>query len=260
MGARAAVVLWLLDASVPAVRAMVVVGVVGVGGAVLLAVATVVHARRRAGPTLQRARPTLQVRIPGTRGQMGRASGKVVGGREVGCNRAGHVPSAGNTGVGAVRRTKRGAGTLGSDRVFACDGHRGGSTLVHGETAAGHGGLPVDGLEAVFELTGGAKLPLADDGPDGDGSDETRGGDDEGDEDGLRKEGGSLILGLVCLLGSGSRAGGCSNEDDGATGAWCGAGEVCSELKGGCGVGWSIGGDRGLLGGRGGCGYVGGGG
>lgn len=83
------------------------------------------------------------------------------------------------------------------DRVSACDGHYGGIALVHGETAAGGGGLPVDGLEAVLEPTGGGKLPLADDGPDGDGSDDTRGSDNEGYEDGPRKEGGTFILGLV---------------------------------------------------------------
>jgi hypothetical protein len=68
--------------------------------------------------------------------------------------------------------------------------------LVHGDIA-GCGGLPVDGFEAILELTRGAKLPLADDGPDGDSSDDTGGSDDEGDEDGPRKEGGTLILGLV---------------------------------------------------------------
>ena len=196
MGTRAAVVRWLLDASVSTVRAVVivVVGLVGIGGAVLLAVATVVHARGR-------TRPTLQVGIPGARRQIGSAGGKVVGGREVGCDRAsaGHAPSS-TTEVGGVRRTKRGALLLmmiGIDRVSACNGHGGGIALVHGETAAGRGGLPVDGLEAVLELTGGGKLPLADDGPEGDSSDDTGGSDDEGDEDGPRKEGGTLILGLV---------------------------------------------------------------
>jgi len=180
---------WLLGACVRPVRAGVVVGVVGVGGGVLLAVGAVVHARGR-------ARSTLQVRIPGTRGQMRRAGGKVVRRREVGCDRVRHVPSASSTGVGTVRRPKRCAPTLRSDRVSACDGHRGGVVLVHG-AIAGRGGLPVDGLEAVLELTGGTKLPLADDGPDDDGTDNTRGGDDEADEDGLREEGGTLILGLV---------------------------------------------------------------
>lgn len=254
MGTRAAVVRWLLVPAVRAivdvrtivaVRAIVVVGFVGVGGAVLLAVATVVHARSR-------ARSTLQVRIPGTGGHMDWASGKVVLGREVGCDRAGHGSPTSNTEVSAVRRTKRGARMLGSDRVPASNGHRGGIPFVHRETTAGHRGLPVDGLEAVFELTGCAKLPLADDGPDSDGSDDTRGSDDEGDEGGLRKEGGTLIFGLVCLFGGKGRGtGGCSNADDGGTGAWIGAGLVCSELRDGCGGCWRIGGDRGLLGARG---------
>lgn len=123
-----------------------------------------------------------------------------MGGREVGCDRggAGHAPCGGTTTeVGGVRRTKRGALTVGIDRVSACNGHGRGIALVHGETAAGRGGLPVDGLEAVLELTGGGKLPLADDGPDGGSREDTGGGHNEGDEDGLRKEGGTLILGLV---------------------------------------------------------------
>ena len=125
-----------------------------------------------------------------------------MGGREVGCDRAGagHVHSSGTTTeVGGVRRTKRGALLLmaGIDRVSACNGDDGGIALVHGETAAGRGGLPVDGFEAVLELTGGGKLPFANDGPDGDSSDDTGGSDDEGNKDGPRKEGGTLILGLV---------------------------------------------------------------
>ncbi len=240
VGTRAVVVRWLLDASIRAfsIRALVVVvvgiigigGVVGIGGAELLAVATVVHARGR-------ARPTLQVGIPGARRQTGWASGKVVGRREVGCDRAraGHVvPSGGTTEVAAFRRIKRGALRAGIDRVSACNGHDGRIALVHGETAAGGWRLPVDGLEAILEPTGGGKLPLADDGPDGDGSDDTRCSDDEGYEDGPRKEGGTLILGLVCFLGSGRRDGGCSNEDGGATGGLCGAGLVCNERKVGC--------------------------
>jgi len=83
-----------------------------------------------------------------------------------------------------------------SDGVSTGDCHRGGIALVHGDPAS-RGGLPVDGLEAVLELTGGAKLPLADEGPDGGGTNDTRGSDDEGDNDGPGKEGGILILGPV---------------------------------------------------------------
>lgn len=50
---------WMLNTSVRAL-VVVVVGVIGIGGAKLLAVATVVHARGR-------ARSTLQVGIPGAR-------------------------------------------------------------------------------------------------------------------------------------------------------------------------------------------------
>jgi len=100
MRTRAIVVRRLLDASVRIVPGLVVIGVVRVGSVVLLAVASVVHARSR-------TRPTLQVRIPGARSQMGRASSKVVRGREVGCDgltaRGGHAPSTGATGVGTVR-------------------------------------------------------------------------------------------------------------------------------------------------------------
>ena len=66
VGTRAAIVRWLLGSSICTVRAIVVVvvGLVGIGGAILLAVATVVHARGR-------TRPTLQVGIPGARRQIG---------------------------------------------------------------------------------------------------------------------------------------------------------------------------------------------
>ena len=176
------VVRWVLDAAVR----IVVVGIVRVGGGVLLAVAPVVDARGR-------ARSAVHVGIPGTSAQMHRTGGKVVGWREVGCERDkrvvgdSHVPSAGAVG-GAM------PALLGGERISA--GNGGGIALVHGETA-GRGGLPIDGLEAVLELTRGAKLPLADDGPDGGGTDDARSSDDEGDDDGLGKEGCILVLGLV---------------------------------------------------------------
>ena len=69
--------------------------------------------------------------------------------REVRRDRA----TSGTTKVGALRRTERGARTLRIDRVSAGDRHSGGIVLVHGGETVGRGGLPVDGLEAVFEPT-----------------------------------------------------------------------------------------------------------
>lgn len=213
---------WLLGASVPTVAALVVVGVVRVGCGVLLAVATVVHAGSG-------ARSALQVRITGTRGQMGRASSKVVCRGEVGCDRdglvagSGHIPSIGTTGVGAVRRTKRAARMLGIERIPTGDCDGSGIAFVHGESS-GRGRLPVDGLEAVFELTRSAKLPFADNGPDGGSTDDAAGGHDKRDDYGLGKEGSTLILGSVWLLGIGGWSGGGGDKQRGATVGLCGEG------------------------------------
>lgn len=56
------------------------------------------------------------------------------------------------------------------------------------------GGLPVDRLETILKLTGGAKLPLANDGPDGSTGSDTGAGDDETDNHRLGEEGSGLIL------------------------------------------------------------------
>jgi hypothetical protein len=49
-------------------------------------------------------------------------------------------------------------------------------------------GLPVDGLETILKVAGWAKLPFADDSPDGCAGCDARGGDDETNDDGFGEE------------------------------------------------------------------------
>jgi len=65
----------------------------------------------------------------------------------------------------------------------------GGHPTVSGETAVMFCGLPVDGLEAILELSGGTELPLANNGPDDGAATDGRGEYDKDCQGGMREAG-----------------------------------------------------------------------
>ncbi len=65
----------------------------------------------------------------------------------------------------------------------------GGHPTVSGEAAVVFCGLPVDGLEAIPELSGGAELPFANDGPDDGAATNGRGEYDDDCDGGAREAG-----------------------------------------------------------------------
>jgi len=65
----------------------------------------------------------------------------------------------------------------------------GGHPTVSGETAFVLCGLPVDGLEAILELSGGTELPLANNGPDDGAATNGRGEYDKDCQGGMREAG-----------------------------------------------------------------------
>jgi hypothetical protein len=60
---------------------------------------------------------------------------------------------------------------------------------MSGEAAIVFRGLPVDGLEAILELSGGTELPFANDGPDDGTATDGRGEYDDDCDGGVREAG-----------------------------------------------------------------------